>query len=112
MTRNIATAVFVLALLLSAEAVYAWSGPPAGTPPACPSGQPGCDAPLNVSNVFQSKDANLLVNAAGSYTIGFSVPYGTVGVGVVSPSQKLDVNGYVKGTGFCIGASCITSWPP
>ena len=33
-----------------------------------------------------------------------------VGIGM-TPSQKLDVNGYVRGTGMCIGASCITAWP-
>jgi hypothetical protein len=36
---------------------------------------------------------------------------GNVGIATSSPTQKLDVNGYVKGTGFCIGVSCITSWP-
>jgi len=34
-----------------------------------------------------------------------------VGIGTNSPTQKLDVNGYVKGTGFCIGDDCRTSWP-
>jgi len=37
---------------------------------------------------------------------------GNVGVGTASPTQKLDVNGYVKGrTGLCIGDDCRTSWP-
>ncbi|MFG1481685.1 tail fiber domain-containing protein [Halobacteriovorax sp. HFRX-2_2] len=36
---------------------------------------------------------------------------GRVGVGVLVPTQKLDVAGYVKGTGLCIGADCRTSWP-
>ncbi len=36
---------------------------------------------------------------------------GNVGIGLTSPAQKLDVNGYVKGTGVCIGADCRTSWP-
>jgi hypothetical protein len=34
-----------------------------------------------------------------------------VGIGTITPGQKLDVNGYAKATGFCIGASCITTWP-
>ena len=39
-------------------------------------------------------------------------PNGNVGIGVTSPSQKLDVAGYVKGqTGLCIGNDCRTSWP-
>ena len=36
---------------------------------------------------------------------------GNVGIGTTSPTQKLDVNGYVKGTGVCIGADCRTAWP-
>ena len=36
---------------------------------------------------------------------------GNVGIGTVNPSQKLDVAGYVKGTGLCIGNDCRTSWP-
>jgi len=36
---------------------------------------------------------------------------GNIGIGITTPSQKLDVDGYVKGTGMCIGASCITAWP-
>lgn len=36
-----------------------------------------------------------------------------VGIGTVSPGQKLDVfGGYIKSdTGLCIGADCRTSWP-
>jgi len=34
-----------------------------------------------------------------------------VGIGVTSPSQKLEVAGNVKASGFCIGTACITSWP-
>jgi len=34
-----------------------------------------------------------------------------IGIGTTSPTYKLDVGGYVKGTGFCIGSDCITSWP-
>lgn len=36
---------------------------------------------------------------------------GKVGIGNSSPAQKLDVTGYVKGTGFCIDNDCRTSWP-
>lgn len=36
---------------------------------------------------------------------------GNVGIGVSVPTEKLDVDGKVKATEFCIGASCLTSWP-
>lgn len=37
---------------------------------------------------------------------------GNVGIGVPSPSQRLDVLGYVRGqSGLCIGDDCRTSWP-
>lgn len=41
----------------------------------------------------------------------YSVFNTNVGIGSATPGQKLDVNGYTKATGFCIGTSCITSWP-
>ncbi|WP_216635910.1 beta strand repeat-containing protein [Bdellovibrio bacteriovorus] len=36
---------------------------------------------------------------------------GNIGFGVDNPTQKIDVAGKVKATEFCIGASCISSWP-
>tara|TARA_Y100000310_G_scaffold86973_1_gene83880 strand:- start:16895 stop:21535 length:4641 start_codon:yes stop_codon:yes gene_type:complete len=36
--------------------------------------------------------------------------FGDVGIGTLTPSQKLDVEGYVKASGFCIGADCKTDW--
>jgi len=37
---------------------------------------------------------------------------GNVGIGTTNPTQKLDVNGYVKGrSGLCIGNDCRSTWP-
>jgi len=36
---------------------------------------------------------------------------GNVGIGLQLPTQKLDVAGYVQGTGLCIGTDCRTTWP-
>ena len=46
-------ALFSLALTASASST--WTPPPAGTPPSCPSGTPGCDAPINVGPTAQTK---------------------------------------------------------
>ncbi|TSC70708.1 MAG: Endosialidase chaperone, partial [Parcubacteria group bacterium Gr01-1014_49] len=47
----------------------------------------------------------------GGATNGLIVQSGNVGIGISSPSQQLDVAGYVKGSGLCIGSDCKTSWP-
>ncbi|MBI2129779.1 hypothetical protein HYU07_06090 [Candidatus Woesearchaeota archaeon] len=36
---------------------------------------------------------------------------GNLGIGTVSPTEKLEVAGNIKGTGLCIGTDCRTSWP-
>ncbi len=37
---------------------------------------------------------------------------GNVGIGMTNPTQKLDVNGNVNASGYCIaGANCISAWP-
>lgn len=52
----------------------------------------------------------------GDWTISgddiYSTVSGNVGIGAASPSQKLDVAGYVKGqSGLCIGNDCRSAWP-
>src|SRR5581483_1847792 len=53
-------AIITLGVLsLSAVALAAWSGPPAGSPPSnCTTGTPGCDAPVNVGSSAQIKSGS------------------------------------------------------
>jgi len=62
-------------------ALAAWTSAPTGTPPNCPAGYAGCDAPINVGANNQAK--------VGSLTIGSSTAL----------SSPLDVEGvgYMKG---------------
>ncbi|MFQ5662060.1 MAG: hypothetical protein ACE5F2_02300 [Candidatus Paceibacteria bacterium] len=60
---------------------------------------------------LQKKDqfTQFRINNSPKMTIRSS---GNVGIGTGSPTQKLDVGGYVRGsTGLCIGDDCRTSWP-
>jgi hypothetical protein len=36
---------------------------------------------------------------------------GNVGIGTTAPSEKLEVNGNIKGTQLCIGTDCRSAWP-
>lgn len=59
----------ILGLVIAIGATYAvaWTGP-TGTPPNCPTGSPGCDAPINVSANGQTKTGALILGAAGAST--------------------------------------------
>ena len=57
---------------------------------------------VNIGDIEHNK------KAAPSYGM---IIQGNVGIGTTYPGQKLDVAGYVKGTGLCIGNDCRTSWP-
>jgi hypothetical protein len=96
----------------------AWTVPTQAPPGGNVSG------PMTTGNGTQYKTGRLGVNSnvvpvnafevggGGDALIGGNAYVnGNVGVGTIAPTQKLDVNGNVKGTGFCIGASCINSWP-
>ncbi|HBT81860.1 hypothetical protein A3B26_02940 [Candidatus Giovannonibacteria bacterium RIFCSPLOWO2_01_FULL_48_47] len=108
--KNILKEVFKVAVLggvLLALQVVAFSEP-TQTPPGG-----NVPAPINVGSAQQTKSGGLTVGSLASLGSAFlATNSGNVGVGTVSPSQKLDVAGYVRGaTGLCIGGDCRTSWP-
>ncbi|OFZ82307.1 MAG: hypothetical protein A2583_12110 [Bdellovibrionales bacterium RIFOXYD1_FULL_53_11] len=91
-----------LAILLTLGVSYAsaaWQAAPAGTPPTCTDLTiPGCNPPINISTTFQSKAGAL--DVVGTLSGINAIFTGKVGIGTLSPTQKLDVAGTVKATGF------------
>ena len=98
-----------LALFFVFGLVYvhgAWNEPPGGTTPP----DNNTDAPVNIGGTNQIKSGGLGVSSLSVY--GNQYTQGNLGVGVVSPTQKLDVEGYVRGSsGLCIGNDCKSTWP-
>lgn len=107
---------FLFALLLAAAAVTVY-----GVAQAAVVTHQGSEIIGKVAQATQADNSNLLqgvsvadiitaigwrTNGANSVTTGS----GNVGIGTSSPSAKLDVNGTIKGTQFCIGNSCTSSW--
>ena len=99
---------FVIAGFLCFGIIYAqaaWNEPPGGTTPP----DNNTDAPVNIGGTNQIKSGGLGVSSLSVY--GNQYTQGNLGVGVVSPTQKLDVEGYVRGSsGLCIGNDCRSSW--
>lgn len=87
--------IITLAALLSLgiSFVSAWAGPQ-GIPP-----ESNTPTPVNVSESGQIKEGGLLVGNLSTITTGLIVRYGNVGLGVTSPTAKLDVAGDVKTSG-------------
>lgn len=104
--------VFVVLFALGSSSAFAapWAPPPTNTVP--PANQ--ATSTLNVSGILQTKLGGLIVGAGVAPTgVGLMVPNGNVGIGLPSgilPGKKLDVGGYIKANGFCIGNDCRTSW--
>jgi hypothetical protein len=97
--------VVTLALMLSIGIGYISAAAPS-SPPSCPAGWVGCDAPLNQGFATQTKSGGLL-----SSTI-FSSPlavFGKIGVGITEPVAELDVDGEIHATGdVCTDSSGTT----
>ena len=106
---KIVSLIFAILVICFAIAFYvvAWE-----EPGSAPPGD-NVSAPLNVSSDQQIKSGSLRL---GGLTVDndtwLATSAGNVGIGTTSPSQKLDVDGYIKGrTGLCIGNDCRSSWP-
>jgi hypothetical protein len=86
--------VIILSMFLVMTVIHAWSGPP-GLPPFCPTGDPGCDAPINVSGVTQFKSGAFgvggLFETDGNTYLAKSG--GNVGIGTTTPGAKLVISG-------------------
>lgn len=83
-----------------------WTAP-LTTPPSCPAGDPGCDAPVNVGTVAQIKDGDLTVDAFSALLNSYFA--GKLGIGVIPTlsSPALEVAGQVKITGGSPGAGKV-----
>jgi hypothetical protein len=74
----------MLGFIFISVAVFAWQGPTANPP------NNNVPAPLNVSGNAQAKVGGLILNTGGAAN-GLIVDKGNVGIGILTPSKKLDV---------------------
>ena len=64
---------------------------------------------LGIYGLQNSAISIIKLGSAGGTIAGYN---GNIGIGTASPSEKLEVAGYVKGqTGICIANDCRTAWP-
>lgn len=93
------TLIAILVLGFGANYIYGATF----TEPAC--GPTGCntEAPINVSATSQAKAGPLQVN--GFRNLGTTVLDGSVGIGTLTPSDTLTVNGSISGTVISINPS-------
>lgn len=93
--------ILLAILIVGVRSISAFSNPP-GAPTACPTGYPGCDAPLNVGPGTQSKAGSLTLNASstqnptGLYVFGQTVlDNSTLGGSAVKIIDGQQHSGYV-----------------
>ena len=86
------------------------SGALAWTPPTASPTSGNTNAPLNVSNIDQSKSGGLTLNA-GDAEYGLLVPFGKVGIGTSVPTEDLDVAGNISANQAHINQVCGKSNP-
>jgi len=104
--ENVRIITVAIILSLGASVAFAWTGPTA-TPPSS-----NISAPVNVGSTSQIKTGGLWVNSLGidaGLTVG-----GKLGIGVTSPTEKLEVNGNIKlpnGVG-AYGAGRVQTFSP
>ena len=68
--QNIKSFILVLALVLGVGYAYANFTAPLHTPPNCNTGEPGCDAPVNLTAIAQAKAGPLTI---GGTTVPISI---------------------------------------
>lgn len=99
--------IIVLSLSVGVSYVFADWAPPLTSPPSCPVGDPGCDAPVNVGTVAQIKDGDLTVDAFAALLNSYFAQ--KLGIGIVpsASSPALEVAGQVKITGGSPGSGKV-----
>ena len=97
---KIVSLIFAILVICFAIAFYAfsWTGP-GNAPPICPSGEPGCDAPINIGGTSQYKSGALGIGGV-FHAYSNAIIDGKVGIGTTIPSRKLHVAGNVRITGL------------
>jgi hypothetical protein len=87
----ITAVILTLGLSISFQSLLAAWIAPLANPATCNTGDPGCDEPLNVGPLLQSKLGALWINTNGISPLGLIVEKGNVGIGTTNPANQLSV---------------------